>query len=900
MQIPSSTYRIQLNKDFTFKDLLGIIDYLYALGVSTIYAAPILKSTTGSIHGYDVTDPHTIDPEIGTIEDLKTIAAKLKARGMNWLQDIVPNHMAFDTSNSRLMDVLERGPASPYYNYFDIQWNHQSALLKNRLMVPFLGDDLENCINNKALKLIFTQEGFKISYYDTHYPVSSIAYSYLFSNFRTPSTDRLLREWSNLISAEFFKSDYRIWRKLKTQWIDALSLSDQETIREIIDAIHADDESLSNLLEHQHYILTHWKRTEKEINYRRFFTINQLICLRMEDENVFNEYHSFLLSLYEQNLIQGFRIDHIDGLKDPKMYIENLRKLFGTSCYIIAEKILEAKEGIPTDWPLQGTSGYEFLAYVNQLFTDKKGAKQLLEYYRTLVPELPAYKHIVAKNKRMILENYMAGEWNNLMDYFVELGLAGTFDPSKIKQALGQLMVSLPVYRIYPDEIPLTGNDLVVMKETFEKAKLAQPSCAVELDHLYTLLLTTDHHYAQIKILQFLKRLMQFTGPLTAKGVEDTTFYIYNPLISHDEVGDSPSTLGITINEFHRRMLTRQENTPFSLNATATHDTKRGEDVRVRLNVLSEIPDEWQERVVSWMNMNKQFTVKVDNEKIPSINDEYFMYQSIIGGFPEDFIATDEWINRLQEYFTKVVREAKVRSNWESPNEKYENTCNAFIEHILRDKKNFLPDAAAFARRVTAAARRYTLGQVVIKITAPGIPDIYQGCELWDLSYVDPDNRRPVDYNLRKKYFEQLTQKEKDGHAALFAFLTEHRDKGIEKLFVTWKSLNFRKNNELFFRKATYLPLQVTGSTQMADVFARNYKDTWVLVAVPFGNTSEMKEATSNLPDEEGIVMREGLPDHWINLFSGESLISNGYLQLKELFKDFPVAFLYSSGPREF
>lgn len=894
MHIPSSTYRVQLHKDFTFKDLLRIIDYLHALGISTIYAAPILKSTKGSIHGYDVTDPHVIDPEIGTIEELKAIADKLRSKGMTWLQDIVPNHMAFDTSNYRLMDVLERGPASPFYNYFDIDWNHPSPLLKNRVMVPFLGNDLGTCVANGEIKLTFTSKGFEVAYFETHYPVSVKAYDVLLDSFHTPSTSKLLSEWKRIVEDFSFKSDYFQWKKKKMNWLESIPLAEQETIREVIDAVNLDKKTLLNLLDNQHYVLTHWKRTEREINYRRFFTVNQLICLRMEDESVFNEYHTFLSTLYNQNLIQGFRIDHIDGLKDPKQYIENLRRLFGNDCYIIAEKILEAKEGMPSDWPLQGTSGYEFLAYVNQLFTNKVGAKQLLDFYKTLVPELPSYKQLVAKNKKMMLENYMAGEWDNLLYYLRTLNLAGNLEPSRIRQALAQLMVALPVYRIYPEQIPLTGNDLTVMTETFEKARAADQSCMEELKHFETLFFDPPPGYSPADILKFLKRLMQFTGPLTAKGVEDTTFYIYNPLISHDEVGDSPSTLGITINAFHRRMQVRMENTPLSLNATATHDTKRGEDVRARLNVLSRLTDEWQQKVTGWMEHNQKFTVEETTGRIPGINDEYFMYQSIVGGFPEDMVASDEWIERLQAYFTKVVREAKVKSNWESPNESYENTCNDFIANILRDE-SFVTEVKKFVERITSMSDKLALGQVLIKITSPGIPDIYQGCELWDLSYVDPDNRRPVDYALRKNYFAQIIQKEKEGAEALFKFLQSQRNVGMEKLFVTWKALNFRRNNLQLFLEGSYIPLQVNGNKHAACVYARNYNDRWAVVAVSFGAAVEANENERiDLEEGEPVVLLDQLPHKWTDLFSGRQIFSTGYIPLKELFRDLPVALLYA------
>lgn len=892
MQIPSSTYRVQLNKDFTFEKLSTIIDYLHRLGISTIYAAPILKSTKGSAHGYDVVDAHQLDPEIGTIEELRSIARLLRERNMIWLQDIVPNHMAFDTSNHRLMDVLERGPHSPFYNYFDINWNHPDSKLNGKVMVPFLGSELDVSIRDKHLQLSFANNGFEVNYYDTRYPLSLPAYEYLFFQLNTPETKRLRDSWKSIFREKEGKVDINSWKKSKTTWVESLTLADQETIREIIDEVNTNPQLIEAVLNEQFYVLSYWKDTEKLINYRRFFTVNQLICIRMEDDDVFDEYHSFLKILYDEGLIQGFRIDHIDGLQDPGRYISKLRELFGQECYIIAEKILEEKESMPADWQLNGTSGYEFLAHVNQLFTDRQGARQLLDFYKSTVPGLPTYSRLVAENKKMMLENYMAGEWDNLVQQLVESDLDGSYKRDRLKIALGALMVALPVYRIYPEELPLKGEALTVMIEGFEKARQSEPECLAELDHLFNMLITTKPDYPIENVLRFLRRLMQFTGPLTAKGVEDTTFYVYNPLISHDEVGDSPSRLGISINTFHRRMQNRAQSSPLSLNATATHDTKRGEDARIRLNRLTENADEWIERVQRWFEMNRRFSKGEGEKRIPHVNDEYFLYQSIVGGFPEDLVASEEWIGRLKEYFVKVLREAKARSSWEAPDEEYENGCAAFIDLILHDEEKYLPDAIAFMEGVTDKAMRYSLAQTLVKITAPGIPDIYQGCELWDLSYVDPDNRRPVDYDIRNKFLNEIIANESKTPDAFFSFLTSKRWQGIEKLFVTWKALNFRRQHPDLFNKGEYIPVKLSGSNPVACVFARVHQSKAVLVAVGFKAAYEMQESSDEVVGEP-LVLLEDLPDEWTNLFTGKQIITNGFISVRALLSDFPVNVLY-------
>ncbi len=885
MHIPTATYRIQFNRDFTFNDFIGIIDYLHQLGVSTVYAAPILKSIKGSKHGYDVIDPHVIDPEIGTIEELRTIAAMLRRKGMTWLQDIVPNHMAFDSSNLRLMDVLERGPLSNYYQYFDINWNHPSAALKGKLLVPFLGDSLEDCVRNKQVRLNFSQAGFVIEYFTQRYPVSIGAYEQLFSDSDSRDVGKLKHEWEQFWNGAAPKAELKTWQRLKSQWFNSISRSEENSIRSIIEDYDTHVEKLFKLLDSQHYVLGHWKKTDAEINYRRFFTVNQLICLRMEDAQVFREYHSFLYSLYTEDVIQGFRIDHIDGLFDPTHYIRRLRDLFGDTCYIIAEKILEAKEVMPPNWSLQGTSGYEFLAYVSQLFTDRKGAGQLVKFYKGLVPQLPAYRELVVENKILMLENYMGGEWDYLVEYFCQLGLHADFKPRAIKQVLGALMVSLPVYRIYPEGLPLTGSDLVIMSEAFQKAKQLIPAYTAALDHVHGLLVSPVE-YQKANILTFLKRLMQFTGPLTAKGVEDTTFYIYNPLISHDEVGDSPSTLGITTREFHARMVLRQQTTPLSLNATATHDTKRGEDVRIRLNVLSEIPESWITTVQRWFEMNKSWTLSLDEVRAPTVNDEYFIYQSIVGGFPEDFKISENWETRLREYLIKVVREAKVNSSWEAPNEAYENGCTEFIKNILKEDSAFLQSAVQFIKKLVGYASTNALGQVLIKITAPGIPDVYQGCELWDLSYVDPDNRRPVDYSIRQKYLMQIELKEKEGFAALRSFLANHRELGLEKLFVTWKVLNLRRMHKELFNIGEYVALPVSPGEAVACAYARHYRNAWMLIIVPLAVAKE-KEWT-----QESVLIPANLTGTWINQFTHKQIAVGENLFLRDVMDEFPLCLL--------
>lgn len=897
MHIPSSTYRLQLHENFTFNHLQRILEYLNTLGITTLYAAPIMQATPGSMHGYDVTDPHTINTALGNHDDLKAIARDLRKKEMFWLQDIVPNHMAFHPLNYRLMDVLERGPHSPYYQYFDINWNHHVPALKGKVMVPFLGNDLNACIEQGEIKLAFSEKGFTLNYFDNRYPLSLSAYPLLLTVLvALDSESKLPAVIGKLLHAE--KEPYESWKAIKEEFACSVKNdSDQKSIMEaVVQAINNDHDQLRELIDHQYYRLSYWKETDKQINYRRFFTVNELICLRMEDDAVFEEYHTYLLKLYKEKLIHGFRIDHIDGLNDPAKYTQDLRNLMGESCYIIAEKILEAKEDMPAHWPLQGTSGYEFLSFLNQLLTHRKGSKELVKFYRQLIPDMPPYEKLILDSKKLILENYMSGEWDNLIQLFGELQLQAEYDIDRIRQALGFLMLSLPVYRIYPDTLPLKGKSLLTIHEAFEKARSAGADYKQELDHLQNLFtLQPSNEDAHNRILYFLKRLMQFTGPLTAKGVEDTTFYIYNPLISHDEVGDSPASLGMSIQRFHEKMQIRQFFTPLSLNATATHDTKRGEDARVRLNVLSRITESWKEHVTQWLKINKPFRKTINGKTIPELNDEYFIYQSMVGGFPEDLKVTGEWVKRIQAYLNKALREAKVNTNWSDPDEEYEKACEEFIEHIVQKDHTFLVSFIPFIKMVYEHAMVYSLSQTLIKLTAPGIPDIYQGCELWDFSFVDPDNRRPVDYDKRMEFLWQLVVKEETGKEALFGFLQEHREEGIEKLYITWKTLNLRKSMPSLFAEGAYIPLQITGKEITAAAYARNKKnESWVIVIFPLGLVTHDPS-----PDDENtvgqfVVLPEDAPLKWINIFTRQTFESPNQISLQEVFQHFPVALLVS------
>jgi (1->4)-alpha-D-glucan 1-alpha-D-glucosylmutase len=865
---PSATYRLQLHGGFTFNDLQDILDYLHKLGISTVYASPVFTASPGSMHGYDVTEPHEINPAIGTLEQLREIRKTLQQKDMNWLQDIVPNHMAFHMSNHRLYDVMERGPLSPYYEYFDIDWQHPSPQLAGKLMTPFLGKPVEECISDGEIKLVYTEKGLAISYFEQTFPLSTSAYEVL----QTMLINSDALPVRNLLDSLYQQATKGIalkdWQQVKQQ---LYATANQPVLEGIATRISNDKTLLQQLIRQQYYHLCSWKEADKQINYRRFFTVNELITLRMETPAVFDEYHTFLHSLYREGLIQGLRIDHIDGLRDPATYIQRLRVLFGSNCYIIAEKILESQEAIPSDWALQGTSGYEFLSFTNHLLTNAAGEKQLTAWYHELLPESPGYQDIVDEKKRLILQRYMAGEWENLVRYCYALKLADArTDREQLKEAIALFIVCLPIYRLYPAQFPLDEYAQRIIQTTFSRIRAMNRQAEGAIGLLEALWEDMPDAERSRNRLLFLQRLMQFTGPVTAKGVEDTTFYVYNALLSHNEVGDSPSIAGFSINTFHQRLAARQQHTPSSLNATATHDTKRGEDGRIRLNMLSLMPEAWKALVSQW---RERYTSDL------TLNDEYFIYQSVISGFPPNGEVTTDYIERLQQYVIKALREAKVNTAWSAPDEAYEKAATDLIKRLLTDENDFLPGLRSFMGNVNQHAFAATLSQVLVKITAPGIPDIYQGCELWDYSYVDPDNRRPVDYAIRKQYLDTIIAKEQT--PGFFDYLAAHRALGLEKLFVTWKALTFRRDHPDLFLDGDYLPLQTSSERIVA--YARVHRQEWVLVIIPL---------PGEIPANAAVLLPAGAPDSWKNIFTGETLASSGQLLVSAVFKTFGLGLL--------
>ena len=913
MHLARSSYRLQLHRDFTFKNLRDIIPYLERLGISTIYAAPIFGAMPGSNHGYDVVNPHIINPEIGTLDELREIARDLKARNMQWLQDIVPNHMAFSSKNPWLYDVMEKGPHSAFYRFFDINWLYPEESFYGKLMVPTLGTPLKKTIRKGEIVLHFGEKGFYFAYYDHHFPVNMRSYVFL----TTRATEEISHSDDQAATKEFMSLAKRIddfvrglpdeeravegWETLRDE---LLKLSEKyEVVKEALGTtaqkINQDQHLLEEQIRAQYYRLSHWRITNNKINYRRFFTVNDLICLNMQEKSVFDTYHRFIKQLLDEDLIQGIRVDHVDGLLDPATYVERLRELAGPDTYITVEKILEGDEKLPSGWPIQGSSGYDFLAQANQLLTRKDGTQKLLEYYHQEISHSRDYSELVFYNKRYILEKRMAGDLENLVRLLHELDILPYEEASperqQLKKALGHFLVYFPVYRTYSNRFPFFEKDMHHIRETFALAEENHPELSASFQRLREIFNGVDDKGKEENEnkLYFNLRSQQFTGPLAAKGVEDTTFYQYFPLVSLNEVGDSPENLGISIEEFHEQMEQRALKT---MNTTATHDTKRGEDARMRISVLSEIPEEWIEKVTHWQYLNEKRLNKPEGQRFPDKNDEYFFYQILIGTYPFHISPElDNYQERLLDYLLKSIREAKVHSSWSKPNKEYREAYLSFAEKTLNDPE-FASDFENFAQDIARTAAVYSLGQTLLRITAPGVPDTYQGTEFWDLSMVDPDNRRPVNYEDRNEALNEMESVWQKNPSSLLSELGQDLLNPRIKLFTLYQSLNTRKLYRPLFDHGQYVPVKVEIDVN-GDIlaFRRHSDEAEALVVIPLGIRS--LDTRDHLPlgtrawKESKLKLGESAGE-WHHVFLNQQVKLEPETRVSDLLDQFPVALL--------
>ncbi|TDH21562.1 malto-oligosyltrehalose synthase [Segetibacter sp. 3557_3] len=900
---PKATYRIQFHSGFTFSRFERIIPYLHQLGVSTIYASPVFKAVPGSTHGYDATNPNMINPEIGVVEQLKQLRWQLRERGINWVQDIVPNHMAFDPTNDWLMDVLEKGQRSVYAPVFDIGWDNSDQ--HGQIMVPFLGATLADVIKNKELKILYKKQRLHIGYYDNAYPLQPASYLVLLEGAEAPEKAReLISEFHDFNQLK----DPVLFAERCSEWQARLASIQREReiktwLAERLVAINNSPEIITRIAGEQYFRLCHWQETDQAINYRRFFTVNGLICVNIQNEQVFHQHHQLVKTLLDEDVIQGIRIDHIDGLYDPTEYLHRLRSATGNNTYTVVEKILAPEEDLPRNWPVQGTSGYEFLAMVNNVLTQQKSAPAFTRFYFSLVKEPRTVSQQMRDKKAHILYEHMGGELENLVRLFTGLNMVSPemlqqVPVGNLKKAIGEFLVYCPVYRYYGNSLPFGAVEANAISYILDIIKQSEPeleSAIGLLEHIWLHMPHDGNEEINQRAAHFYKRCMQFSGPLMAKGVEDTLMYTFNRFVGHNEVGDAADAFGFSIETFHEKMKDRQQRWPLSLNATSTHDTKRGEDARARLNVLTIIPGEWLEHVESWQQLN----APLKETGAPDPNDEYFIYQTIMGTYPMPGDEDPAYGTRLQEYLQKALREAKRHSNWTTPDESYESACKNFAMSLLNQRGAFWKSFSKLHKTVADYGILNSLVQVVLKFTCPGVPDTYQGCEMWDLSFVDPDNRRPVPFEKLQQLLEELDQA--DNTVSLITNLWRDRFDGRIKLWLVHTLLKLRNRQPELFNQSDYVPLAVEGAYKdNVLAFARRQHGEWIVVAVPLHVAemcSDQKKAVHRLDwKDTKILLPREVTGKWRNELLQTKGSATKALSVEELFKPFPMALLHMQG----
>jgi len=905
---PVASYRIQFHKDFTFRDADRLIPYWKALGINTLYASPIFEAVPGSMHGYDVTNPLHVNPEIGTLDELRKLTAKCKQHNLSWIQDIVPNHMAFHPANEWLMDLLEKGKASSFASVFDTGFGNN--FFQGPVMVPFLGDGLKETIARKEIKLVLKGGKLHLNYFDQLYPVNIKGYRNLLDQIAPEAKGALNAMNTALGKAEQLLADKeghfeRAWADFFLEWLRYIEQDDTAIeVSGLMKQINLDQEALFRLCEQQYYRLCSWKETDKEINYRRFFTVNSLICLQVQREEVFELTHQFVKQMIDEGCFQGLRIDHIDGLFDPEKYLNDLRGLVGSEVYIVVEKILEQDEKLPVRWPVQGTSGYDYLALSNKLFTLADTEPDFTRVYRQLIGPGNSIDAQISEKKRFILEQHMQGEVENLVrllkkSQLLPKAVLEDIGETDLQEAIAVILIFCPVYRFYGNRVPLPTVESRELKALFDDLRKKKTAHRRVFDILENLLVVTPSEQSKQfneRLLYFYQRLMQFSGPLMAKGVEDTLMYTYNRFIGHNEVGDTPTNFGLSKKKFHELIAQRQRYWPLAMNATATHDTKRGEDARARLQILSCLPKTWKRTVTELEKIVKNGG-KFD---FPDINDRYFIYQTLLSTYPGKESEEKNYHSRLAAYLEKALREAKVNSAWANPNEAYEKKCIDFAFSLLEETGNFRSLWEPLFDEVQKQGMFSSLAQVLLKTTVPGVPDFYQGTELWDLSFVDPDNRRSVDYKMRNDTLQSIEGKKID----LLDYWHKRKD-GRIKLILIKQLLRYRSQSVDLFEKGIYIPIKVRGRYRKhLIVFCRRYQQQWSLIFVPLHLAALCANQNCEVENIDWKNTRidwpHDIPTDYYDVINEKEGSAREFLHISDLFEgSLPLAVLAVNGKKK-
>ncbi|HVP81140.1 MAG TPA: malto-oligosyltrehalose synthase [Thermodesulfobacteriota bacterium] len=987
-RVPIATYRLQFNHQFKFLEAQSIIPYLSELGISDCYASPYFMANKGSPHGYDIVNHDQLNPEIGTDEEYDAFVGELRKYEMGQVLDIVPNHMSIaGNENDWWMEVLENGPSSVYADFFDIDWNPVKDDLRNKVLLPILGGQYGQVLENQELNLSFQEGAFFIRYGERKLPVDPASYTRILKlriddlekeiGKDHPQLQELLSVLTALthLPARGEKDSEKRMERRREKEVIKRRLGDlynnSGEIRSFIDEnlLFFNGEKnnprsfdlLDDLLNDQAYRLSHWRVATDEINYRRFFDINELAAIRVEDPRVFGEVHQFAFKLIREGKVTGLRVDHPDGLYNPVEYFyrlqrgcfvqlcfrssvssvesvdeEEVKRLYDealfknldsplrTSFYIVGEKILTKGERIPEDWPISGTIGYAFMASLNGIFVDTENAKKFDEIYSRFIGSKLNYQDLVYEKKKLIMVTTMSSEINALGHFLDRISEKNRhtrdFTLNSLTAAIIEAIACFPVYRTYVNSCGVIERDRRYIEQAVTRAKRKNPAVsATTFDFLQDVLLLKSpddlSEPERAEWLDFVMKFQQVTGPVMAKGLEDTVFYVYNRLVSLNEVGGSPERFGITLDTFHGQNIERVKSWPGGLSETSTHDTKRSEDVRARLNVLSEIPDEWRHHVARWSRINNKKKFVVEGQVVPDRNEEYLFYQTLLGAWPIRPMNGTEYEGfqkRIKDFMLKAVREAKVNSSWISPNTPYEDALLKFVDGVTSRPLNnpFVQDFDPFRKKVSYCGMFNSLSQTTLKITSPGTPDFYQGTEVWDFSLVDPDNRRPVNFELRRGLLRALKEKMALSGSDLSGFargLLREWEDGSIKLYVIFRSLNYRKENRQVFTDGAYISLQGDGDLQNhICAFARQWEGKVVLVIVPRFLT-RLVESPDELP-----LGHKVWRDSWLvlppqisavrfkSVFTAETIETverdgRTGLALDQVFAYFPVALLETS-----
>lgn len=877
-----ATYRLQLRPGFGFEEVAARVKYLSKLGVSHVYTSPYLQAAKGSQHGYDVVEASRVSEDLGGPGAHAVMCQTIKSMGLGHVLDIVPNHMAIaGRQNPWWWDVLENGMSSLFATYFDVDWENTDDRWPNKILLPVLGDHYGRVLERGEFSVTLDTDQFVLSYFDHQFPIDPSTFSYFLKpaavavksadlEFLAVCCDRLPSPTVTQKSAVKRRhSDKSVVTKLILRLFDEQPYV-VDSVRAQLSELNSDYDSLDELIQLQNYRLAYWRTANRDLGYRRFFDITELAGVRVEIPEVFNDIHALPLSWVSQGLVQGLRVDHPDGLRNPKQYFCRLAE----NCpdvWIVAEKILEYGEQWPSDWPISGTTGYDFLNLCNGLFVDRKSEQKFNEIYERFCPEFCRYDNLLMECKRLILNEYLSSELNRLTNFFVEICESHRrhrdYTSFELREALCETAVYFPVYRSY-----VIADNSVESKSVSER-DVQYIECAIksarqsrqDLDpELFTFL-------KEILLLQvsgsregeLAMRFQQLTGPAMAKGAEDTAFYRFNRLVCLNEVGGSPERFGIDVETFHHICQQTQSRFPHTMTASTTHDTKRSEDVRARLAVLSEIPDEWGETVTSWLHRYDSLR----QGEIPDANTIYLLLQTLVGTWP----ITRE---RAWNYLQKAVREAKQFTSWTQPDESYEKTLRDYMDRIMDDIA-FTADMEILQSKIQRPAWINSLSATLIRLMAPGVPDIYQGTELWDLSLVDPDNRRPVDFDKREMLLDELCEKD-------VSWVMNNLEHGAPKLWLIKQALSVRRQqSQAFGKQGSYTPiLAAGGKAEHVIAFLRSHSVMVLATRLNYRLAQGWQDTTVTLPS-----------GRWRNRLTND-VWEGGRMPVSVILERFPVALL--------